>query len=810
MIEFQEVINLYGAGLPVFPCHPDKKPAVRKDESWQDVAQRDPNVNTWPSRVVGVPVPPGVVIIDLDIYKGVTRQAVEQSVGAALDWDRALLQITQNGGEHYAFAAPSDWEPRQGSNINKVQGFDTRTAGRGYIATGQGYEVRHPFGLYALLSPAALPALPAETRPFLEREEHDAPDVALPDGDRDIDTIKEALSHLNPHCGRDDWRDIGLALRHHFHDEPEQGLVLFDQWSRGALTGGEIPPNYVPDTMEHQWYSFKPENGSRTIRIGTLFKRAILEGWKPPATIDTSEAFGQSARPDLFNELVDRITEQGGDPKQTNDLITAVKALRCNELQRGMLLATLHRELRDANLLTKDVRQQLENKTPTKAPNEYGNNHTENATIFVDNHYSDATLVRYRQTWYSFDGKSWVQREDEEIKHEVALALAPGMPQHAVVSGTYSMLESLATVSKKRIGDVPRELVIMQNGVLNLNTGGLLAHDMRLFTTNILPYNYNINARCPRWEDFLNQVFEGDQERIDLLQEWFGYMMTNSYEFQKIMLLLGAGRSGKGTVGRMLKCLVGEDNYSGGTLTSFAKDPFIASLSEKTVVFIGDAPKSISRYLIDTVTERIKGISGCDDQSFDRKHKSLLSQAIPARITLSANNIPGLFDDSGALASRMLVLPFSTTFLGREDPHLFEKLQAEIEGVAMWALVGLARLRENGRFTVPSASDAETQFIKEAYSPLRTFVEACCIIGGDGAATSEEIYEVYRNWAVAHQEDHVKSRRHFIGDFKDLTRGTPCKYGTHRTPQGVIRGFSGITLRPVDNIAGSIPLTAVK
>ena len=809
--------QLYAAGLAVFPCSANKAPAIPKGTSWKDPQYQYPTMQRWPSNIVGLPIPRGVVVIDLDTYKGATREAVDQALGCRLDWDRALIQSTLHGGQHYAFSV--DWKVKFGSSLCGIYGLDTRTTGDGYIATGDGY-THQGMTPFAMMFPASLPKFPDAAKALLEDIPIEPSERAeLPVGDKDIDTIRAALKFISPDCTRTEWVNTGLSLRHHFHDDPETGLAIYDEWSSGALSpSGEQPDSYAEETMEHQWFSFKPE-GDRA--IGALFFDAIAQGWNPPAGIDTALAFGGNsdsapATGDVFDQLVDRIVKEGGNPKKTNDLILAVQALSCSTLQQGMLLATLNRELKDADLLTKDIKAQLQ-QGKTSAPKmagEYGKNHTENATIFVGDKYPNQTLVRNHKNWYHYTGKAWELLDDDDIDHEIAAAMAPFMPMVAAVTGTATMIEKLLHSKGKKIGEgIPDNLIFVQNGVLDINTGTLYAHDKSFFTTNILPYDYNPNIYTPAWNQFLDEIFEGDHEMMDLLQEWFGYMMSSSYDYHKVLLMLGPKRCGKGTIGHIIKLLVGEQNFTGATLTSFGGDSFIESLQTKTVAFIGDAAKNVPRGMVDLVTERIKGISAADDQIFSRKYKGDLTVQLPTRITIASNHIPRLFDDSGALASRLIVMPFNVSFFGRENPALFGQLSVEIEGIAAWSLIGLARLRQNGRFTLPVASIAETEFIAEAYSPLKTFVASICCIGkGNGKLRSEEVYAAYKAWAILHQEEHILAQKTFVSSFKDLVRGTQCRYGTQRQGTDNFKGFSNISLIKVEGQIGngSIPLTAVK
>jgi P4 family phage/plasmid primase-like protien len=771
----------------------------------------------WPSGTVGLPIPQGVVIIDLDTYKGVTREMVEQTLGCQLEWDRALIQRTQSGGQHYAFAV--DWPVKFGSSLAELKGLDTRVAGKGYIATGDRY-THYGMTPFAMAYPASLPRFPDQCRAILEDIPMEPSERAeLPVGDKDVDTIRAALKFVTPDCNRTDWVKIGLALRHHFHDDVETGLAIFDEWSSGALSPSrEEPDSYNAETMEHQWYSFKPEGNTA---IGSLFYDAIAQGWTPPAGIDTALAFGGNSGSapvagDIFDGLIDRIVREGGSPKKTNDLILAVQALSCSNIQQGMLLATLNRELKDAGLLTKDIKAQLQ-QGKTSAPKmqgEYGKNHTENATIFVSDNYPDQTLCRSDKNWYHYTGKAWAILDDDDIDHEVAIAMLPSMAMDAAVNGTTSMIKKLLHSKGKKIGEgIPSNLIFVQNGVLDINTGALYAHDKSFFTTNIMPYDYNPNIAAPGWNHFLEEAFEGDGEMICLLQEWFGYMMSSSYDYHKVLLMLGPKRCGKGTIGRILKLLVGEQNYTGATLAKFGSDSFMDSLQTKSVAFIGDVAKSVPRNIQDSVTEHIKGISGADDTAFERKYKSALSVQLPTRITIAGNHIPRLFDDSGALASRLMVMPMNVSFYGRENIELYRQLSTEIEGIAAWSLVGLQRLRQNGRFTLPEASLAETEFIEESYSPLKLFAKQICRVGeGNGKLRSSEVHDAYKAWAILGQEEHVLAQKTFVASFKDLMRGTACRYGTQRKDGDIFAGFSNLALNKVGAQIGngSIPLTAVK
>ncbi|AAQ96591.1 putative integrase [Vibrio phage VP16C] len=358
----QTAQQLKAHGLGAFPCLQNKMPAVPKGTSWKDWAHAELNALPWPSDIVGVPIPSGVVVLDLDTYKGITREYVEAGAGFAIPWDAAHIQTTQSGGQHYAFRAPN-WPVKNISNAKhnetgvQFEGLDVRSAGKGYIATGEPYYTpTHLGGALAMAFPQMLPPLPEGLRPWLEAVAHESSE-RVEVTDEDAKTIREALRHIDPGETREEWVKVGLSLKSGFGDDP-QGLSLFDEWSSGALwRDGDEPANYVPEHIETQWDSFKAEGG-RT--IATVYHKAIEGGWQPPAGINAFDVFGEGATDSTtFAAIVDSLQQHGGDPKQTQTLIDTIIALPCSDMQRAMLAATLSRELKDADLLTKEVRAQI-------------------------------------------------------------------------------------------------------------------------------------------------------------------------------------------------------------------------------------------------------------------------------------------------------------------------------------------------------------------------------------------------------------------------------------------------------------------
>ena len=86
----------------------------------------------------------------------------------------------------------------------------------------------------------------------------------------------------------------------------------------------------------------------------------------------------------------------------------------------------------------------------------------------------------------------------------------------------------------------------LKNGTLDLETGELGGHEQSDFLTQLSDIEYDPGANAPRWEAFLQEVMNKDQEMIDFLQRAIGYSLTGATGEQVLFFMHGAGANGKG------------------------------------------------------------------------------------------------------------------------------------------------------------------------------------------------------------------------------------------------------------------------
>src|SRR5262249_32146190 len=120
--------------------------------------------------------------------------------------------------------------------------------------------------------------------------------------------------------------------------------------------------------------------------------------------------------------------------------------------------------------------------------------------------------------------------------------------------------------------------------------------------------------------------------------------------------------------------------------------------------------------------EWLLSISGEDPRDVGRKYKVAWHGRLPCRFHIITNALPALSDASQTIVDRLIVIPLTKSWFGKEDLTLGTELEKQLPGILSWSLEGLERLTKNGRFThIPSAEEA-IEIMRELASPVTAFV----------------------------------------------------------------------------------------
>ncbi len=405
------------------------------------------------------------------------------------------------------------------------------------------------------------------------------------------------------------------------------------------------------------------------------------------------------------------------------------------------------------------------------------------------------------QIWRYLDGAKRYGKEGEKIDFQPNRGEVENVAAaFKAVCNLPSHVEAPAWLDGRRAGlgqdkKSPHELLPVSNGLLHLPSGQLSKPSPAFFCLNASDVTFDSRAPEPKeWLRFLNLIWPDDPQAIETLQDVFGYLLSADTSQQKIPLIIGPKRSGKGTIARVLTALLGQDSVTAPTLASLAMNFGLAPLIGKSVAIIGDARLS-GKVDQSAIAERLLSISGEDSITVDRKFQSAWTGRLGVRFVIMSNELPRLSDASGALASRFIVLTMTRSFYGQEDRGLGNRLMADLPGILNWAREGYLRLRKRGYLLQPDSARDAIDELEDLGSPISAFIKARCTVASGLRISANDIFVAWRDWCEANGRRETGTRQSFGRDLRAAVPG--LQIARPRVDGSQTRNYEGIGLLPV-------------
>lgn len=403
------------------------------------------------------------------------------------------------------------------------------------------------------------------------------------------------------------------------------------------------------------------------------------------------------------------------------------------------------------------------------------------ARRWLDFHTIDGvpTIGSYNKQWVKYWDGRYVDWPENEVRGDI-YNYFDGLEYTKMGPNKEPIIDNL-TLTRSRVSDIldalnadcpitldppiwrdgktfpnPKDLIVFKNGILNVNqyfegNHNLLEPTPLLFTFNAVPHEFNLDAKCEFTQKIIQDILSHDKEKLALLQEWLGYNLLTDQSMEKFMLFVGRSRSGKSTLLDILEAMLGEEQCVSTNFPKLISRFGCQPLMGKLAAIMPDA--SIPRTMDAThAVETIKQITGEDGIGIDRKFlPGLPSVKLKCRFTIAVNTLPELPDMANALIDRINLLKFDECYSGREDRSIKKKIvePKESEGIILWALEGLKRLKENGEFTKPQSSQPLIRQFKALSSPITEFVMECCKLQSSAFVSKIHLYETWKNWAIS-------------------------------------------------------------
>ena len=212
-----------------------------------------------------------------------------------------------------------------------------------------------------------------------------------------------------------------------------------------------------------------------------------------------------------------------------------------------------------------------------------------------------------------------------------------------------------------------KELVNLENGVFNLESGELLEHNPRFRFTYQIKASYledSVRINCPAFEAFCHSSLDGDLQKRQLLLETIGYICSDLTAGKCAFFLQGQPNSGKSVIAEFISRLFDPSLVSNIPLHQLGDRFSRAELAGKKVNIAGEIAGRALRDI-----SIFKSITGGDRITGEFKGKDLFYFIPRCKLLFAGNALPRTTeaDTTAAFANRLVVLLFNKSIPPEEQ-----------------------------------------------------------------------------------------------------------------------------------------------
>lgn len=302
-------------------------------------------------------------------------------------------------------------------------------------------------------------------------------------------------------------------------------------------------------------------------------------------------------------------------------------------------------------------------------------------------------------------------------------------------------------------------LVGTPNGVIDLETGQFRSGRPRDWIRTVIPTTWQgLETPAPRWEQFLDEIFDHDREIVEFVHRLLGYGLTGLTTEHAFPILWGPqGRNGKSTFLETLAAVLGPDitmsipsdelmhSYRGGT----GPQPYVVKMRGKRIIWSSET--NPDRRLDG---ETVKKLTGGDRIHAHAKYQNPIEFSPTHLLLLLTNHKPKIEAMDNAIWDRVHLIPFDLRFVDNpqrenerpRDPYLPHKLREEREGILAWLVRGCLAWKDRGRLDPPSQVSMATEEYRGDEDTIGQFIDDYCVHAEDLEVGAMAFYKAYKQW----------------------------------------------------------------
>jgi putative DNA primase/helicase len=398
---------------------------------------------------------------------------------------------------------------------------------------------------------------------------------------------------------------------------------------------------------------------------------------------------------------------------------------------------------------------------------------TSNAERLVMLYGGDIRLVREWNQWLVWDAKRWVPDPNNILITKFAKRVKPYLqallPQvtggqkeemafarGATRSGSRSAIDDMVKLARSNPKvlvehadlDADPYLLNAGNGIVDLRTGELLAHDPAKLCTLQCAVDYDPDAISVEFEGFLDQIFGHDAELISYVQRLLGYCCTGIIADHILPVLHGVGANGKSTLIGIVQDTLGDYAVTApeGLLVAQSHIPH-----EERIAVLRGRRLVVSNELEEKTTlaeQLVQKLTGGDTLTAREVYGKRFHFKPTQKVVLITNHVPRVTGTKHSIWRRIRLVPFNVVIEEQaQKKDLRDRLVADNgPAILAWLVRGAMSWHELGIGESTAVKDATDEY-REAEDLFGAFMAECTMqIELRNRTKVGDLYDRWKTW----------------------------------------------------------------
>lgn len=401
-----------------------------------------------------------------------------------------------------------------------------------------------------------------------------------------------------------------------------------------------------------------------------------------------------------------------------------------------------------------------------------------------------ACYVPEAKSWYIYDGQRWGKDNGGLSVMELCKLFSQAMYRYAILmpeenkvftkyttglqgrKRRESILRDACSIAPRSLSDFDSDKLLFncQNGTLNLSTMTMQPHSPADYLTKLSGAFYDKDAKCSRWEQFISEVMQGDEDTARFLQKSFGYCLSGETSLECFFILYGSTtRNGKTTACETISTIMGEyartaqpETLARRSCDGSSPTPDIARLKGARFLSMPEPERGL-----ELNAALIKQLTGGDTYTGRFLHENPVEFTPEFKIFINTNHLPRTGDDTVFSSDRVKLIPFERHFSPKEQDTglkaLFRK-QENLSGIFNWLIEGYRLLKSEG-LTVPERVLQATKEYRQETDIVGTFLNDTLIESEGCRVPTGSLYHKYVQWIKDNGYRPLNSKN-FVGELR--------------------------------------------